>query len=170
MIVRAGLSGFPYLSRRREWKMASGMLEQTTSHDGSPATLAVVLPPMRSLVRRTAGNEQELSIRGILARTLAGVGEREEAEQEFRAIMKEAESGANSGPRQRVRPTSPICSVNTAALMRPWAQSNKRRITIAGPALVRGRCLETNSKAYRSGRCAAKMTLCFAGLPPCAGR
>ena len=91
MIVRAGLSGFPYLSRRREWKMASGMLEQTTSHDGSPATLAAVLPRMRSLVRRTAGNEQELSIRGILARTLAGVGEREEAEQEFRAIMKEAE-------------------------------------------------------------------------------
>ena len=36
---------------------------------------------------------------------------------------------------------------DTAASMRPWAQSNKRRITIAGPALVRGRCLETNSNA-----------------------
>jgi hypothetical protein len=91
LIVRAGLAGFPYLSRGREWATASAMLEATTLRDGSPATLAAVLPRMRRVVEATAGTERELIDRGKLAKTLAHIGRREEAEQEFRAVMEEAE-------------------------------------------------------------------------------
>ena len=50
MIVRAGLAGFPYLSRRREWETSSFMLEKTAQLDQAPATQAAVLPRMRRIV------------------------------------------------------------------------------------------------------------------------
>ncbi len=91
VIVRAGLAAFPYLSRRREWETASAMLERTVQLDGAPATLAAVLPRMRRIVEATAGTIGGLENRGILAGILMQIGRREEAEQELRAVIEEAE-------------------------------------------------------------------------------
>jgi tetratricopeptide (TPR) repeat protein len=91
IIVRAGLAGFPYLSRRLEWETASMMLEQTTLRDDSPATLAAVLPRMRRIVEATAGTKEGMEDRGLLAKILRQIGRREEAEQELRAVIEEAD-------------------------------------------------------------------------------
>ena len=90
VIVRAGLAGFPYLSRRREWEAASYMLEQTASIDHTPATLASILPRMRRVVQASVGTDNELKSCGLLANTLRHIGRWEEAEQEFRTIIEEA--------------------------------------------------------------------------------
>jgi tetratricopeptide (TPR) repeat protein len=91
MTVRAGLAGFPYLSRRREWQTASTMLERTAQLDPTPATLAAVLPRVRRIVEATAGTNQALTDRALLARILRQIGRREEAEQEFHTVIEEAE-------------------------------------------------------------------------------
>jgi hypothetical protein len=57
IIVRAGLAGFPYLSRRREWGKASFMLERTAQLDESPGTQAALLPRLRRIVEATSGTK-----------------------------------------------------------------------------------------------------------------
>ena len=90
IIVRAGLSAFPYLSRRREWEIASLMLEQVDRVDSGPATIAAVLPLMRRIVKATTTTEKELADRGLLARFLQGAGNMPEAETEIRAVIARA--------------------------------------------------------------------------------
>jgi hypothetical protein len=115
MILRAGLAGFPYLSRRREWGTASAMLDETTLRDTSPATLAAVLPRLRRIVEATAGTERELSDRGLLARILQRTGRRDEAEQEFRSVIEEAE----------IRGEFLTASVNASELVIPLRRSGR---------------------------------------------
>jgi tetratricopeptide (TPR) repeat protein len=94
MIVRAGLASFPYLSRRREWGKASAMLERAASLDSSPATLAAGLPRVRRIIEATAGTNEELSNRSLLARIFAQVGRPGEAEKELRALIEESKRQA----------------------------------------------------------------------------
>ena len=67
------------------------MLQQTVQLDNTAATLAAVLPRIRRIVEATAGTKRELIDRGVLARILRQIGRREEAEQEFRTVIEEAE-------------------------------------------------------------------------------
>jgi tetratricopeptide (TPR) repeat protein len=90
LIVRAGLSAFPYLSRRQEWKTASWMLELVDNIDDAPATVAAVLPRLRSIAKATRGTERELIDRGLLARLLRKIGRIAEAEAEIYTILARA--------------------------------------------------------------------------------
>lgn len=90
IIVRAGLSAFPYLSRRGEWEIASMMLQQVARVDKGPATVSALLPRIRRVVGATTGTERELTSRGLLARFLQLAGRMQEAEAEIRAVVARA--------------------------------------------------------------------------------
>jgi hypothetical protein len=90
LIVRAGLAAFPYLSRQGEWATGSAMLGQVERVDSGPSAIAAILPRMRRVVEATAGTDQELTDRGLLARFLLKAGRRQEAEQELRAVLERA--------------------------------------------------------------------------------
>jgi tetratricopeptide (TPR) repeat protein len=90
MIVRAGLSAFPYLSRRQEWDNASWMLEQVYHADHAPATVAAVLPRVRRTAEASNGTEHELAHRAVLAMVLQQAGRIQEAEVLMRAVIEQA--------------------------------------------------------------------------------
>jgi tetratricopeptide (TPR) repeat protein len=90
LIIHAGLSAFPYLSRRQEWDTASWMLEWVDHVDDAPATVIAVLRRLRDVAAATVGTERELIDRGILARLLRKIGRVAEAEAELRAILAHA--------------------------------------------------------------------------------
>ena len=158
LIVRAGLAGFPYLSRRHEWGTASAMLEQTVQLDDAPAALAAALPRMRRIVEATAGTDRELSDRGFLARILWRTGRQEEAEQELRAVIEESErqsglSTAAAAAGQLVNLLRDSGRLDDALNAVEQAMDYDRRAG-SGPWTLLGRM----SNASRSSSSAARMT------------
>ncbi|MGC2079852.1 MAG: hypothetical protein WA728_28310, partial [Xanthobacteraceae bacterium] len=89
-VARAGLAAFPYLERRQEWRKAAGMVEQVILNHATPATLAAVLPRIRSIVDATAGMKEETIYRGILAQALALAGQHQDAEAQVRRVLQQA--------------------------------------------------------------------------------
>jgi tetratricopeptide (TPR) repeat protein len=90
MIVRAGLSAFPYLSRRQEWDTASRMLEQVYHADHAPATVAAVLPRVRRAAEASTGTDRGHYHRGVLAMVLQQAGRIQEAEVLMRTVIEQA--------------------------------------------------------------------------------
>ena len=87
MLMRAGLHGFPYLARLRQWDAASIMLGRTVSLDHSTVTIAAVLPLVRRLVAATMETEREAKDRGLLARVLRFAGRTDDAEALLRELI-----------------------------------------------------------------------------------
>jgi tetratricopeptide (TPR) repeat protein len=91
MVMRAARSAAPYLMRRQKWDTASALLEQVTLRDGSPGTVAAVLPLMRRIAEGASAGDMGLVAVGALARILAGFGQADEAETTTRRILVKAE-------------------------------------------------------------------------------
>lgn len=89
-IVHAARRAIPYWLRRRAWNEASTLLEQLLHRDQSPAAFAFALPLLRSIAAETAGTERALIDQGKLARVLAAIGRRSEAETLLRDGMAQA--------------------------------------------------------------------------------
>lgn len=95
MIQRAGMSAFAYLSRLGKWDMASTMIEHVAHIDGSPATIAALLPRMQRVVEATTRQERGLVDRQVLARLLSEAGQGAMAETEMQDILAAAEAQDN---------------------------------------------------------------------------
>jgi len=62
MVVRAGLSGAPYLMRLQRWEAASALLERVGQRDKAPSTLAAILPLLRRIADATKGRRGDSSM------------------------------------------------------------------------------------------------------------
>ncbi|MGH8902245.1 MAG: AAA family ATPase, partial [Egibacteraceae bacterium] len=89
LVSHAGRAAAPYLLRLQHWDGAGWMLEEVLRRDGSPGTVAALLPLLRRLADAAAGTEQELAHAGSLARALATVRPAE-AETRFRDLVDRA--------------------------------------------------------------------------------
>jgi len=97
MILRAGLSAAPYLMRRREWDVASTLLERVTHRDESPGNLASVVPLMRRVAEATKGSDRGLLDGAVLAVMVRLLGQSGEAEGMMREILQEARQRGQFG-------------------------------------------------------------------------
>ncbi len=90
MVVRAGLSGAPYMMRRQRLDAASTLLEHVASRDRAPSTLVAILPLLRRIAEATAGSPRGLTDAGVLAKVLSLAGRVEEAEGLMRETIRTA--------------------------------------------------------------------------------
>lgn len=90
MVVRAGLSGAPYLMRLQRWEAASALLERVGQRDKAPSTLAAILPLLRRIADATQGSPRGLIDAGVLAITLSDAGRIAEAEAMMRETIQAA--------------------------------------------------------------------------------
>lgn len=88
-IVAHGLAAAPYLARQHAWDALAWILQEVIHRDQSPATLALVLPPLRL----AAEGSGALAARGALAKALRRAGRLSEAEALMRALIADAEAG-----------------------------------------------------------------------------
>src|SRR5271166_2460565 len=70
LLLRAGRNAVPYLLRLNDWPRAGKILEHVLDRDSSPGTVAALLPALQRIAQATAGTEQELEHRRLLARAL----------------------------------------------------------------------------------------------------
>jgi tetratricopeptide (TPR) repeat protein len=89
VVVHAGRAAAPYLFRRRDWVIASRLLEQVFRRDRSPATVQALLPLLRQIAQATRGSDRELIDVSVLVRAMAEV-QPEEAEPQLRELLKRA--------------------------------------------------------------------------------
>jgi tetratricopeptide (TPR) repeat protein len=89
-VIRAGLSGAPYLMRQRRWEDASNRLEQVLYRSNSQATEATVLPLLLRLAEATEGTPREHIDAGLAATALARFGRWRDAEAMLRPILDRA--------------------------------------------------------------------------------
>ncbi|MGH8899130.1 MAG: AAA family ATPase, partial [Egibacteraceae bacterium] len=89
LVLRAGRAAAPYLLRLQQWDAAGWMLERVLYRDGSPGTVAALLPLLRRVADAATGTEQELDHAGSLAWALARVRPGE-AETRFRDLVDRA--------------------------------------------------------------------------------
>ena len=92
LLLRAARGRVPYLMRQENWEAAAMMLERVVVRDRSPATVAWVLPLLHRIVKATRNTERGLEDIGLLGRTLAALGQLDEAEKTLREVLSEAES------------------------------------------------------------------------------
>jgi len=121
LIIHAGMAAAPYLMRRQAWAAAGTMLEQVVYRDESPATLATVLPWLRRISQATIGSEQELGVRGVLARALTAAGQRPAAEAELRAVIAAAVTRGEFW----------VASATTGALITLLGEAGQREAALA---------------------------------------
>ncbi|MEN9544083.1 MAG: hypothetical protein RLZZ598_916, partial [Pseudomonadota bacterium] len=121
LIIHAGMAAAPYLMRRQAWAAAGTMLEQVVYRDESPATLATVLPWLRRISQATIGSEQELGVRGVLARALTAAGQRPAAEAELRAVIAAAVTRGEFW----------VASATTSALITLLGEAGQREAALA---------------------------------------
>jgi hypothetical protein len=88
LVRRAGLAAIPYWLRLERWVSASNLLEHVILRDGSAAAVAAALPPLQAIAKATIGTEDELFVRGKLARALEHAGQVENAEREMREVIQ----------------------------------------------------------------------------------
>jgi hypothetical protein len=84
-IVHAGLAAAPYLLRRRDWHLASIMLERAIVRDASPGVIQVALPALRRIAAATSDPADYT----VLARALR-TADPAEAEKLLRAALSAA--------------------------------------------------------------------------------
>lgn len=84
-IVGHGLAAAPYLGRLGDWDALAAILDGVILRDRSPATLAAVLPHLRTAADRSAS----LGNRSVLAMALRLAGRSGEAEAALRALIEE---------------------------------------------------------------------------------
>ncbi|MGH8904283.1 MAG: AAA family ATPase, partial [Egibacteraceae bacterium] len=60
LVLRAGRAAAPYLLRLQHWDAAGHMLEQVLYRDGSPGTVAALLPLLRRVADASQGTKNEL--------------------------------------------------------------------------------------------------------------
>ena len=68
LLLRAGRNAVPYLLRLNDWARAAAVLSHVLDRDSSPDTVAALLPALKRNAQATAGTEQELEHRRLLAR------------------------------------------------------------------------------------------------------
>jgi tetratricopeptide (TPR) repeat protein len=90
MVVRAGLSGAPYLMRLGRWEPAVALLERVAHRDKAPSTLAAVLPVLHRIAEATEGTPRGLIDAGVLSGALSDAGRVEEAEAMMRETIRAA--------------------------------------------------------------------------------
>ena len=76
VVVGAGLAAAPYLLRRGDWNTAGFLLEHAVLRDGSPGTVAVVLPSLRQIAAATGAPRDAFRVGRVLAGVDAGEAER----------------------------------------------------------------------------------------------
>ncbi|MDB5070255.1 MAG: hypothetical protein JWM87_1366 [Candidatus Eremiobacteraeota bacterium] len=90
VIVRAGLSAFPYVARAQRWNVALSMLAEIVHRDSSPYTLSVTLPLVRTTAAALAGTSHGLAARVLLGKVLLRLRSFIEAEDVIRGALKDA--------------------------------------------------------------------------------
>ncbi len=88
-MLRAGRAAAPYLLRLGDWDAAGHMLEDVLYRDGSPGTVAALLPLFRRIADAATGTEHELSHARRLALALVTVRPAE-AETRLRDLIDRA--------------------------------------------------------------------------------
>ncbi|MGH8902231.1 MAG: CHAT domain-containing protein [Egibacteraceae bacterium] len=91
LVSHAGRAAAPYLLRLQHWDTAGWMLDHVLRRDGSPGTVAALLPLLRRIADATTGTEHELDHAGSLARALMTVRPAE-AETRLRDLVDRAVS------------------------------------------------------------------------------
>jgi tetratricopeptide (TPR) repeat protein len=86
-VIMAGLRSAPYLIRQKSWSEASALLEESLYRDGSPETVASVLPLLRYIAQATRGKDRGLVDSGVLANALRKVGRWQEAEDILKSLL-----------------------------------------------------------------------------------
>ncbi|HTW27593.1 MAG TPA: hypothetical protein VME92_10730 [Acetobacteraceae bacterium] len=117
-IVRAGLSGFPYLARLGAWNDAAVLLDHTVTLDASPATVAAVLPLARRLAEGASGTGRETQYSGLLAGVLLAAGRLDEAEAMLRETIALAAGHGDFS-------TASVVSGDLANLLREWGRPDQ---------------------------------------------
>jgi len=95
LVVIAGLRSAPYLIRQNIWDEASYFLEEVIYRDGSPKTIASVLPLLRHITKLAIGTDLESEEYGILAKVLLKGGRMQEAEDTIRLLIPRFVSKGN---------------------------------------------------------------------------